>query len=68
MVKIAMWILSRAMKKDYGYAWSWHCNVAMVAVDAGASHGEANKRASDFMHIAFGIRTDTEPQCKPSTN
>ena len=41
--------LSAQMKSDPGYAWSWHCNLAMLAVDAGAKHGAANKRAAQFM-------------------
>jgi len=57
MIRIALWILRRAMKNDPDYAWSWHCNIAMVAQDAGASHKEANERTSDFMHNLFGVRT-----------
>jgi Tfp pilus assembly protein PilF len=30
--------LSFAMKIDPELAWAWHCNIAMVAQDAGAPH------------------------------
>ena len=61
MVRLALWVLSRAMKNDPMYAWSWHCNLAMMAVDAGASHYEANKREESFMHYLFGVRAQ-EPK------
>lgn len=57
LTKVALWWLSRAMRKDIDYAWSWHCNIAMVAQDAGAPWEEANKRTSDFMKRAFGVDT-----------
>ncbi|MEA3272321.1 MAG: hypothetical protein U9P90_01485 [Patescibacteria group bacterium] len=57
LVKLAMKVLSRAMKKDPGYAWGWHCNIAMVAQDAGAAHHEANIRTCAFMKSVFGIDT-----------
>lgn len=53
--------LSRAMKKDPGFAWSWHCNIAMVAQDAGAPHKEANERTADFMKYVFDVNTSKEP-------
>jgi len=30
MIRLALWILRRAMKKDPDYAWSWHCNLAKI--------------------------------------
>ena len=57
----AMAVLSAAMQEDYGYAWSWHCNIAMTAQDAGAPHKEANERAAVFMHCAFGVDTSVPP-------
>ncbi len=53
----ALKVLSDAMKADDGYAWAWHCNLAMMAHDAGAPHKEANFRASDFMKSCFGVST-----------
>ena len=60
MIKLALWIISRAMKKDPEFAWSWHCNIAMVAQDAGAPHKESNIRAADFMMGIFGVDTHRE--------
>lgn len=55
--KIAMDILRRAMAKDEMYAWSWHCNLACMAMDAGASPISANERAASFMMTAFDVDT-----------
>lgn len=60
----AMAVLSAAMQEDSGYAWSWHCNIAMVAQDAGAPHKEANERAADFMRRAFGVDTSLPPNAR----
>jgi hypothetical protein len=59
--KGALTVLSKAMQDDPGYAWSWHCNVAMVAQDAGAPHDKANERAADFMSRAFSVDTSKPP-------
>jgi hypothetical protein len=42
-----------AFKNDPNYAWSWHCNLAMMMVDEGVSHRAANYRAATFMKDAF---------------
>ena len=55
--KEALKVLSDAMKADPMYAWSWHCNIAMAAVDAGASHSVGNAAAERFMYAAFGVDT-----------
>lgn len=47
------------IKNDDDYAWSWHCNLAMMAYDAGATHREANIGASNFMKTAFDVDTTT---------
>jgi len=59
--KQAIDALSEAMKEDYGYAWAWHCNLAMMAYDAGAPRAEANERAADLMHGVFGVDTHYPP-------
>ena len=46
------------------FAWSWHCNLAMMAFDAGAPHREANERAADFMRGVFDIDVRTMDQWK----
>jgi hypothetical protein len=55
--KEAVECLSAAFKADPDYAHTWHCNIAMAAIDAGAPHKEANERAADFMSRAFGVDT-----------
>ena len=57
-------VLQKYMQDDKDYAWSWHCNIAMVAVDAGANHIEANIRTGDFMRRCFGVDTKTFPEYK----
>jgi hypothetical protein len=57
----AMNHLKQAMREDPGYAWSWHCNVAMASVQEGMGHTEANKAASRFMKWAFDAE-GYEPQ------
>lgn len=47
--------LSKAIKNDPSYAWAWQSNLAMMAVDAGAPHKEANIRAADLMRHLFGV-------------
>lgn len=56
-IEDALKALSEAMQADEDYAWSWHCNIAMNAVDAGAPHRAANERAADFMWGLFGVNT-----------
>jgi hypothetical protein len=54
-VQDAIMTLGEAMRKDSDFAWTWHCNVAMAAADAGAPVRQANERAADFMRNAFGV-------------
>ena len=49
--------IREAMKSDEGLAWSWHCNIAMLAVDSGGNHKEANIRTAKFMDDVFGVDT-----------
>ena len=58
--KEAMDRLKFAMKDDPSYAWSWHCNIAMVAYDAGADSNSSNLRAANFMHNIFDVDTLTQ--------
>ncbi len=62
--KQAMDALRRAMQKDIDYAWSWHCNVAMAAFDAGAPIREAHERAADFICNAFDVDVRASDQWK----
>jgi len=50
-----------AMAKDLDYAWSWHCNIAMAAFDAGCPHDVANEGAARFMQLLAGVDTRKHP-------
>ena len=53
--------ITKALHADPGYAWGWHCNIAMSMVDEGLDHYLANKGAARFMHQVFGVNTaDTD--------
>ena len=54
----------RALAADFDWAWSWHCNLAVMAQDAGAPHLAANERAADFMERAFGVKVNDSDQFK----
>ena len=58
-------VLQKYLQDDEDYAWSWHCNIAMNAVDAGAPHLEANVVTAGFMRRCFGIDTQHLKQYKP---
>jgi hypothetical protein len=49
--------IKKALIEDEGYAWSWHCNIAMAVQDEGVDHKTANKAANRFMQMCFGIDT-----------
>ncbi len=57
VIKNAVDNLSKVLQDDSNLAWSWHCNIAMLAVDSGADHKEANERTADFMKSVFGVNT-----------
>jgi hypothetical protein len=57
----ALATLSAAFAADPEYAWTWHCNLAMMAVDAGAPYHEAQRGAANLMHRAFGVDTRNNP-------
>jgi hypothetical protein len=49
--------LKKALQEDEGYAWGWHCNIAMAAFDEGVDHATANRAANRFMRMCFEIDT-----------
>lgn len=50
--------LKAAIAADPGYAWGWHCNLAMPISDViGVSKADANKAAARLMSHIFGIDT-----------
>lgn len=57
----SMATVSNAIRNDPGYAWSWHCNIAMAAMDEGVNHMAANKLAARFLMILTGVDTTKNP-------
>jgi len=64
-IKEAMDTLREAMAEDPGYAWGWHCNIAMACMDSmdsatgiKSSHKTGNEAASRFMSNCFGVITE----------
>lgn len=58
--------LKAAIRADEGYAYSWHCNIAMSAYDEIAkadgsnhdwAHERANQAATRFMKTCFDVDT-----------
>jgi len=54
--------LKDALNKDESYAWSWHCNIAMMCYDAmddtiphEDKHRMGNDGASRFMKLCFNV-------------
>lgn len=43
------------IQQDIGFAWSWHCNIAMAAQDVGVTHEVANRAAARFMSVCFDV-------------
>jgi hypothetical protein len=65
----AMQTVIGAMQADPGYAWSWHCNVAMAFVDAGGDHYTANQGAALFMRLLANVEPAHElpsPHAQPA--
>ena len=52
--------LAHRIRSDEGYAWGWHCNIAMASVDEGMDRDAANRAAARFMRH-FGVDTSKEP-------
>jgi hypothetical protein len=64
-VKEAFETLKQAIIDDPDFAYSWHCNVAMMCHDAilnfddqaGFAHHVGNDAASRFMKLCFDVET-----------
>jgi hypothetical protein len=65
-VSNAMQTVIGAMQTDPGYAWSWHCNVAMAFVDAGGDHYTANQGAARFMRLLANVEPTHELPTPPA--
>lgn len=46
--------IKTAIHMDAGYAWVWHCNIAVCMQDEGAPYDSANAAAARFMQMCFG--------------
>ncbi len=53
----AMQTLRDEMALVEDYAWTWHCNIAVLLMDEGVEWMKANERAASFMHMAFNVDT-----------
>ena len=64
-IKEAFDTIKQAMADDPSYAYSWHCNIAMMCHDAilnfddqvDFAHCVGNDAASRFMQLCFGVET-----------
>lgn len=65
-VALAMSALKAAMQADPGYAWGWHCNIAMAFYDAAGDtpnkHRIGNEGAARFMRNAFDVDVTQFPE------
>ncbi len=54
--------LKTEIQSDPGYAWAWHCNLAVPIMDAtGISHAKANEAAALIMAQMFHYDITTHP-------
>ncbi|BCG50132.1 hypothetical protein [Ralstonia phage RP13] len=66
---MAFQMIKQAINNDYGYAWSWHCNIAMsmkdtfsgFPIDKELLHRLCNEAAARFMKLCFDVDTSKEP-------
>jgi hypothetical protein len=56
--------IKAAFAKDDDYAWTWQCNLAMIAFDEGVSHQASNERAAGFIKNAFDFDIKAVDQWK----
>lgn len=54
---IGLSMLKGVMKFHPDFAWTWHCNIACVAMDEGVNASTANLLAARFMMSAFEVDT-----------
>jgi hypothetical protein len=57
--------MKKAMKADGGsYVWAWHCNIAIMAQDAGSDYYVSQDGAARFMKLAFDVDVTEFPEYK----
>lgn len=61
-IAVAFRALANVMQSDPGYAWSWHCNIAMPIHDEGVTHRTANLAAARIMRHVFEVDTMSQVQ------
>jgi hypothetical protein len=49
--------LRAGIQQDEGFAWSWHCNLALEIYEGGVPHSTANKIAAKLMKKIFDVDT-----------
>lgn len=54
----ALSFLRHRMKEDSSIARTWHDNIAVCAKDEGVEDEAAQRIASRFMTLAFGVKTN----------
>lgn len=57
VVPNAVRVLSSAIQGDIEYAWAWHCQIAVSAIDEGTPHEVAQRTATRTMKLLFGVDT-----------
>ncbi len=60
-IQAAFEILKSAMRDEPGYAWTWHCNIAVASADEGLTHAASNAAAARFMKLCFDVDTSKPP-------
>lgn len=58
----AMAVVCAALRNDPEYAWGWHCNLTMMAYDAGAPHPVASEGSARFLQILADINVRHDPR------
>lgn len=54
-------VLTEALRQDPEYAWSWHCNVAVAAQDAGMDYAASQLAAAKFLQLLANVDTTQSP-------
>lgn len=49
--------LTQALRDNQWFAWLWHCDIVMAAVDEKVDRDTANRIAAKFMKRCFDVDT-----------
>lgn len=65
LTQLGFFLIRRSMRLDADYLWSWHCSLAMSALDcqrrSAGAHQRANHGAARFLSMCFNVdSTKTE--------